>query len=67
MPGTVTIFECRSVTSQYIYRARVIDGDPVFMAFGIIDVPRHTPLASMATARSPSKASQTQTPQRCNK
>ena len=40
LSGTVTIFECRSVTSQFIYRVRVIDGDPVFVAFGIIDVPR---------------------------
>ena len=40
LSGTVTIFECRAVTSQYIYRVRVIDGDPVFVHFGIIDVPR---------------------------
>jgi hypothetical protein len=40
LSGTVTIFECRLVTSQYVYRVRVIDGDPVFVAFGIIDVPR---------------------------
>jgi len=40
LSGTVTIFECRVATSGYIYRVRVIEGDPVFVAFGIIDVPR---------------------------
>ena len=40
LSGTVTIFECRVVTSQYVYRVRAVDGDPVFVAFGIIDVPR---------------------------
>ena len=40
LSGTVTLFECRVVTSQYVYRVRVIDGDPVFVHFGIIDVPR---------------------------
>ena len=31
---------CISGTTEYYYRVRAIEGDPVFVYFGIIDAPR---------------------------
>jgi hypothetical protein len=40
LSGTVTTFQCQTGFNQGIYRIRAIDGDPVFVYFGIVDAPR---------------------------
>ena len=40
LSGTVTMFQCQTGVNQGVYRIRVIDGDAVFVYFGIVDVPR---------------------------
>ena len=40
LSGTTTQFQCISGTTGYIYRVRSIEGDPVFVYFGIIDARR---------------------------
>jgi hypothetical protein len=40
LSGMVTTFQCQTDFNQGIYRIRAIDGDPVWVYFGIIDAPR---------------------------
>ena len=40
LSGRVATFECQPGDDQGGYRIQVIDGDPVFVYFGIIDAPR---------------------------
>ena len=38
--GTTTLFQCEAPDTGATYRVRAIAGDPVYVYFGIIDVPR---------------------------
>ena len=40
LSGTATTFQCQADFNQGTYRIRTIDGDPVFVYFGIVDAPR---------------------------
>ena len=40
LSGTVATFQCEPADNQGGYRIQIIDGDPVFVYFGIIDAPR---------------------------
>lgn len=40
LSGSTTLFQCISGTTGYVYRVRAIEGDPVFVYFGIIDARR---------------------------